>query len=226
MSYAFQMTFLEIPKEKVISVCMEIVNRYWEKSKQILEDNLIYIPSVRNFCYQDVSIKDYRVSPWKETDRFWLKNLFQIEFLYWETYGLLGVCGVDLPDISRKAVPVYFQNSTDQNYKYETWKGISVFEKIVKEVQMLSDAEILHIAESCDDEDMPNVEYYRQTAVYKRIYETLDLESWLWHRNGNMTNFTMGPTKSEVDWIRLQDQLSQMLVLHEFLTQKTELLEC
>lgn len=222
MSYAFQMTFLEIPKEEVVSAGTEIVNRYWEKSNQILEDNLIYIPSVRNFCQQDASIKDYRVSPWKEVDRFWLKNLFQIEFLYWETYELLGVCGIHLPDISRKTVSVYFQNSTDQNYEYKTWDGISVFEKIVKEVQMLSGTEILNLAGVCDEEDAPDIEYYRQTAVYKKIYKMLDLESWLWLRNGNMFNFTMGPTKSEADWIQLQNQLMAMLVTHEFLTQKPE----
>ena len=92
--------------------------------------------------------------------------------------------------------------------------------------RFMSDAEILHIAESCDDEDMPNVEHYRQTAVYKRIYKMLDLESWLWRRNGNMTNFTMGPTKSEVDWIQLHGQLIKILVSHEFLTQKPESSEC
>lgn len=226
MSYAFQMTFLEVPQNEVLSVCTEIVNRNWENNSQILEDNLVYIPSVRNFCRQDVSIKDYRRSPWKEADYFWLKNLFQIEFLYWETYGLLGVCGIDLPKISRKSVQVYFQNSTDQNYEYKTWNGISVFEQVVKEMLALSEAEILHIAESYDDEDKLDIEYYRQTAVYKRIYEMLDLESWLWHHNGNMSNFTMGPTKSEVDWIQLQNQLTAMLITHEFLTQKPKSSEC
>lgn len=195
MSYAFQMTFLEVPKNEILSVCTEIVNRNWENGSQILEDNLVYIPSVRNFCHQDVSVKDYRRSPWKEADRFWLKNLFQIEFLYWEKYGLLGVCGVDLPEISRKSVQVYFQNSTYQNYECKTWNGISIFEQVVKEIQTLSDAEILHIAESCDDDDELDAEYYRQTTVYHKIYEMLDLESWLWQRNGSMLKFMMGPTK-------------------------------
>lgn len=222
MSYAFKMTFSQVSKDEVLSVCTEIVNQNWEKNSQLLKDNLIYVPSVRNFCHQDVSVKEYERSPWQATDRFWLKNLFQIEFLYWETYGLLGVCGIHLPDISRKAVPVYFQNSTDQDYEYKTWNGISVFEKIVKEVQMLPGTEILNLAGICDEEDVPDVEYYRQTAVYEKIYEMLDLGSWLWHRNGNMFNFTMGPTKSEVDWIQLQNQLTAMLVTHGFLTQKPE----
>lgn len=117
---------------------------------------------------------------------------------------------------------VYFQNSTDQNYEYKTWNGISVFEQVVKEMLALSEAEILHIAESYDDEDKLDIEYYRQTTIYQKIYEMLDLKSWLWHRNGNTLNVTIGPTKNEVEWIQLQNQMTAMLVTHEFLTQKAE----
>jgi len=222
MSYAFQMTFLEVPKEKVMSVCTKVVNQQWKNSDKILEENLVFIPSVRNCCQQDISVKDYNISPWKETDRFWLKNLFLIEFLYWEQYGLLGILGADLSKLSGKSIQIYFQNSTDQNYEYKEWNGISAFEEVVKEICTLPDTEIRKIVSCCDDEDELDMEYYRKTAVYQKIYDMLDLKSWLWQRNGKMLNFTMGPTKNEVEWIQLHNQLIAMLVKHEFLTQEPE----
>ena len=221
MSYAFTISFLEVPQDEVMAVCTEIVNEHFKNKQQVIEENCMYAPPVRNFCMQDVTVNQYRKSPWKEADRFWLKQLFQVEFLYWEQYGLLGIVGIEMPPLERKPVSVYFQNSTDRDYEYTTWAGIGLFERICEEIQAVAEEELTKrmVQDNNDSDETPDVEYTRKTAVYDQIYQALDLDSWLWKRDGNFINLTMGPAREQVDWLKLSQDFEKTLLDNGFLSE-------
>ena len=87
---------------------------------------------------------------------------------------------------------VDFQNSCDQDYTFATWKGLrSPLKDIVFNCQKgdtetvmkylnLGREEYPWDLEPEDTADEERFSYFRRSAAYNGIYETLHLDQWLW----------------------------------------------
>lgn len=188
MSYYFEMSFKEIKKEDILDYCISLSEYYKKHAENIIEENKYYIPSIRrNFLETDKYI--YASSPWQTADRYWLHKLFDVIYIYWPEKEILGIVG-SIPKEFDNLTTIAFQNSCDQDYDFETWKGISYFEDIVEKYK---DAAIEILRAHFDDSDIKdtNLEYYRKWLVYEKIYQEMELDNWIWNKGGNFKTFTM-----------------------------------
>lgn len=194
MSYWFRMNFKEIEEKNLLDFCIMMSEECKKAATEILMNNKFYIPSIAN-NYDETSNKEYRRNKWSVIDRHWLYSLFTIQYIYWTDKKLLGIVG-ELPKSIKSALTtIEFQNSSDQDYEYDNWFGIKYFEKIVININHASAAQIACLMNDrtiyTGDEIAGDLEYSRKTAVYKIIYESLELDNWLWNKKGNFKLFSM-----------------------------------
>lgn len=211
MSDWIRMSFKEISKDKLLDYCIQLGREMIGSADEIIKKNVYYIPSIR-LNISDVSDKEYRVN-WREADRNWLYQLFSINLVYWEKYSLLGIVGTIPEAVRNRLTTIEFQNSTDQNYDYDSWHGINYFEAIVKKI-MQADAKTVALylnqgnSIDYDEEDIKkDIEYYRKTAIYDVIYKTLELHEWLWKRKGNFNSFCLQAINSQDVFFELATKL-------------------
>lgn len=169
MSYSFTMSFCEVKnKTEAFDKALAYIKQYQtHKGMSALINNrtfpLLTTQAARNnsFAYDQA-----------------LYVTFTFRFVYFPKHKILGLVG-EFDDFS--ATSVYFQNSTDQDYDYEEWNGISLFEKLAKEVKQFSPDQIVRFfPELPDAEIRENLEYWRRTCLYQMIYEGLHLNKWLY----------------------------------------------
>lgn len=213
MSYWFRMHFAEVEEKQLLDFCIKLSSACIEKADEIIMDNAYYIPSIQH-SFGLLEESEYREN-WREADRNWLYNLFSNKFVYWSDKGLLGIVG-NLPSRTEKdLVTIEFQNSTDQNYDYEYWSGISYFEEMTELLKTGTTEWILtHLnkggmPETCYtlEEIIKDIEYYRKSAVYKSIYNSLDLDNWLWKKKGEFKSFSMQAINSSEEHLQLTRKL-------------------
>lgn len=185
MSYWFGMSFVKCKKDELLKKMQEMKENDLNKeyAEKLIKDNIWYRPSM--------DIEDTQLRVWK-WNKWWVEKLFTHRYVYWEKYELLGVSSEILAH--GFTTQIYFQNSSDQNYEYNEWSGIPEFEETVKSIRGLSNETILEgyveDVEECNDKDEV-IEYARKTLVYNKIYEMLELDNWLWGRDGRYTRYTV-----------------------------------
>lgn len=189
MSYSFGMFFMECKPEEVLCKCLEITKKITDEPTKLLDANRLYLPSYK---YQ-ISSENEFLNAKGIFDQMWLYQLFNFRFVYWKDYQLLGLCGYDYnvkPDFK---LHVEFQNSCDQNYEYSTWQGITCFETVISEVESMTLEQILNAyGDGYSIEEIEtDLPYYKKSLIYKRIYDMLNLDSWLWGTEGNFQRITM-----------------------------------
>ena len=207
MSYSFGMFFVECKPKKVLDKCLDVTNIITDNAEAYIKDNDYFLPSNR------YSIDQKHIA--RELDRFWLYSLFNFKFIYWEKYNLLGFCGYNYGKQVEKAFThhIGFQNSTDQDYEYACWQGIDCFDKIISEVNDMNTQQILtylnrEYSDYTEEDIDKNISYYKRSIVYNKIYEMLDLDSWLWGKDGNFKRITMCGIDSQETHMKLQNYLS------------------
>lgn len=188
MSYYFEMRFKDMKKEEILDFMEEIAKECREHMKEILKDNINFVPSQMR---GDIDNKEDYSTAWKEADRYWLYAIFRIRFVYWEEYGLIGVQGCLPKNVEDKLTCVCFQNSTDQDYPYNTWDGVSYFEKVRDEIRNTDKS--YFVQGYMEDED----EYRRKSRIYREIYDTLDLNAWLYGVKGDFKEYTIEAITSQ-----------------------------
>lgn len=217
MSYGFEMCFKEIEKENILDFIMDLTKELIENSYEIMSTNLYYCPTVK-VAKDKIPYVEY-MSKYKENDRNWLYRLFSIRILYWKDKNLMGIQG-ELPKKTKEKLKTfYFQNSTDQDYDYEEWKGIQYFENIVNEVKSYkeNDLKVLTSFEFNDFNDAA-IEYCKKSLIYKKIYEDLELDEWLYHayeHNGDFELFSINPIVSYEQSIQLSYKMLKILIENE-----------
>ena len=186
MSYYFNMGFKDVKKEELLGLIDETVKEFRENAKEIIKENLIYAPSQMHGNIRDR--EDYSTS-WKDADRYWLHVLFKIRFVYWEEYDLIGVQGCLPENLKDKLTNILFQNGADQDYSYDTWDGISYFEKVRDEIKNVDKKYFIqdHMEEDEEDEE----EYQRKSSIYEKIFDTLELEEWLYGKEGTFKEYAV-----------------------------------
>lgn len=197
MSYFFEMRFAQVAsKEAMFNTCMGFANAVASRNTarryiQTLLSKLQEIPLGR-----------------KERENF-IQAAFQVQFVYWPQYNLLGLLTKSWPEELFGGFPfskpVQFQDSTDQDYPAETWdSSIPFFEETKKYADEVSDGEVLDALgwEPSDFEELfsanARVSYIRRSFVYKEIFKRLDLNKWLNGEAGQFERFAVsGVTSTE-----------------------------
>ena len=101
-------------------------------------------------------------------------KVFKYRFFYLAEYKLLGIFGV--PDAVKNLfdASIEFQNSCDQDYEYDHWDGVKIFEEIAKKWENASDEDIrknyIEKYRQIDDEDDFDYDYYRRSFAYDEIW--------------------------------------------------------
>lgn len=209
MSYYFGMYFVECEPENVLDKCLSVLKTIMNNAEDIIKDELHYAPSKKHKDLIDANIA-------KRYDEAWLYQVFNFPFVYWSEYKLLGLSGYDYPkEVEEEfTLHVEFQNGTDQNYEYSTWEGISCFDKWVQESKTISIPDMVAAfgeysyydeEELNQDKDMEL--YSRQSLVYETVYKNLDLDNWLYGRDGNFKIITLNGIPNSETLFELSLQL-------------------
>lgn len=209
MSYGFDMGFAQANSlQEAMAIALEYTqSQMTEKNiRKTIRDNRYYIPSVRTGYIADEKSKNRRADVLADTaDRYWLEALFTFRFLYWEEHKLLGIVMMPPENASEKwPLSVYFQNSCDQDYPLFDWKegNIPFFANAAAKAENYTTEEIrAKFDYEIEDEDL---EYYRRSACYDDIFETLALEPWLYNHCTDVpfVTFALQGIQNEVERYR------------------------
>lgn len=211
MSYWFHMGFKEIKADCLLDYCVHVTDIMKENAEEILDRNVYYIPSVRLNFFDNIDKKEYR-NNWRNHDRSWLYNLFSVHFVYWPEKELLGMIG-EIPNVLEHSLTVIdFQDSTDQDYPFEEWMGIDCLKTFV------------HCFETADEETLAmffnkegnrydtkefsrDIDYWRRTAVYESIYQSLELNEWYCGKKGHFKCFSFQAINNSEEYYELSKKL-------------------
>lgn len=171
MSYECLIHFKNIPADKVYNFMQTFKTEVLKKIDDVAKENFLWMPSIRNsHLYKDVNESIIR-----EIDEAWVHKIFKFRYFYLPEYELLGVFSV--PDGFEDMFDnvTFFQNGSDQNYDFEEWDGIPLFEEIAnKWKSVLSDKDVFEIYEKkhgkwAEDEDF-DYGYRRKDFCYDEIW--------------------------------------------------------
>lgn len=173
MSYGAEICFKQLAAADVFSFFQKLKAECTAKFEAIAEKEFLYLPSTTS---QYKGIDDYNL---QLINRNWMRNsIFSFRYFYLPELQLLGMFSIpDAVQFLFDAV-IYFQNSTDQDYDFNSWKGIDDFEIIASKWQMVSEEVVFkHYVETRDsheDRDSFDYEYYRKTFAYEEIWSLID----------------------------------------------------
>lgn len=195
MSYRFNMFFKQVNnKEEAYDLAIKTTKLMYKNMAEYILDNKYYIPSIKSLVNDDITEKVL-----EETDRYWLLELFSLNFTYWEEYKLLGLLGWNYPNPIKDLynVGICFQNSCDQDYDYEEWgTDINLFSEVITEIKDENNLDkLIKICFPCgyskyDLEDLESdIDYYKKTAIYNLIFDKLHLNDWIYHREDDNNKY-------------------------------------
>lgn len=185
MSYSVSMAFTEVADEEEV---LKFFNKFRDgikaNLKDIISENEYYIPSIR-YTYQKED--RYLMSTF---DEYWLCNALTYKFIYLKDKNILA-CVTNEHDFLKSLFTnfTYFQNSTDQDYPYETWNGIKYFEEIrdkiktiphnaegIDELCKIRAENNLHIWSDYKEEwqKEKEFEYYKRETIYSIIFSLFE----------------------------------------------------
>ena len=214
MSYEFTLNFAHTSGPYgAFKLALEVTEAAYANLQDILKDNTPFIPANRNCC-ETVST----------VDKYWLEAAMKMSFIFWPSENLLALSG-EWPAkvVERLPRKVFFQNGTDQDYDFDTWNGIcGLFNWYVDNCQkgtMETVEKILnrHYGDSfeIDEQDGPDLDYYRRWAAYVGIYDSLRLDDWLYGRdNPNFVRFCLSPLTSHEREFEAWMQLKSLIQKH------------
>ncbi|MEE1503103.1 MAG: hypothetical protein UGF89_02515 [Acutalibacteraceae bacterium] len=171
MSYEALIHFKNIPANEVYSFMQTFKTEVLKKVDDIAKDNFVWLPSIRDsHLYKDVEERIIR-----EIDKAWVHNVFKFRYFYLPKYELLGIFSV--PDGFKDMFDnvTYFQNGCDQNYDFEEWNGVPLFEEIAnKWKNVLSDKDVFELYRKkhgkwLKDEKF-DYDYRRKSFCYDEIW--------------------------------------------------------
>ena len=180
MSYNATISFKTVEQSEIYPFFQQIKECVRRNIEAIAEDEFLYMPSIR---YEHLYSNERPVVR-DDADRAWAKGVFTMRFFYLAEHNLLGVFGV--PDAACDIFDdsIYFQNSCDQDYEFETWEKVPVFALIAEKWKSASDEAVKakHTEErdgEWDEDEMPDLDYYRRTFAYDEIWALCS--DYMWH---------------------------------------------
>lgn len=164
MSYRAEISFKQISAKDVFAFLKEFKDWVKNSIHEIAEDNFMYCPTVRWLHRSYADLNDHNSRDWCMQ---WARNLFSYRYIYLPEVELLCVYGV--PGIVQDLFDdtIYFQNSTDQNYDYNTWDKIELFKEVARKWQAFTDEGVRERLHLDNDDDL---DYHRKSACYNEIW--------------------------------------------------------
>lgn len=177
MSYYCKLCFKQIQKTDVLDFFQQMKAEALNKLPEIAEENRSYSPLMRAHDFSE----NFEISrELRDKTIDWAAmHVFTHKYFYCDDLGVLAVFNVPKPMESIFDCVVHFQNSTDQNYDFETWEGIEVFNEAVLKWKEATNEEIqaryteIYGDWGHDPEEMTEQrwDYYRKTCLYKDIWK-------------------------------------------------------
>lgn len=174
MSYYAPISFKTIKEGELYSFFKKIKDTCKEKFDDIAKKNFHYMPSL-NSCKRRVFEGASDMAK-READEAWVRNsIFSYRFFYIPEHNLLGVFSIPDAVTDIFDCTVHFQNSCDQDYDFEEWKGIPLFEKIADKWQHATSEEVAKFLgydiEEVKEFEASDPQYYAKTACYDEIWK-------------------------------------------------------
>lgn len=172
MSYNATISFKTVELSGLYHFFQKLKAETAKKINAIAVDEFLYMPSVR---YEHL-YKDTHSVVQNDADEAWAKGIFTHRFFYLAEYNLLGVFGVPNDVQQVFDANIYFQNSCDQDYEFETWSGVPVFEQVAEKWKNATDEEVRRKYTEEDDgswdEEVPfDYDYFRRKYAYDEIWD-------------------------------------------------------
>ncbi len=167
MSYNATINFKTVREGELYAFLKQIKDACKEKFDEIAKGEFIFMPSIN----KDYMLKNDSEYAREQLDRAWMRNsIFSYRFFYIPEHNLLGVFGTPVKDIFD--LTCYFQNSCDQDYDFEDWRGVPIFEQISEKWKTASDEEVHKAFKYPDEHEEPiDYDYYRRSFAYNEIWE-------------------------------------------------------
>lgn len=165
MSYSCEISFKTIEANKVYNFLLSVKRELLKNILDIAKDNYMYAPFVKYIRKPYSKLTSYTEINCNDS---WVKQVFTYRYFYFPQFNLLGVYGVPKCVQSLFDATIYFQNSCDQDYEFETWTNIPLFKEIADRWQDCSDDYV--ISNTCA-ENNDNLDYYRRSSCYSEIWD-------------------------------------------------------
>lgn len=170
MSYNCEISFKNIEENEIYAFFIKLKNSISEHMNEIADENAFYCPSER--FENKTKYENYPDDILMTIDKAWAYNNFTYKYLYLPEHKILGVFSI--PDSVQSIFDrtCYFQNSCDQDYDYDEWNGIPVFEQIANKWKHVSDNDIIDQCgqNECAEWKADDFDYYRRSAAYSEIW--------------------------------------------------------
>lgn len=179
MSYYAPISFKTIKEGELYAFLKKIKDTCKEKIDDIAKKNFHYMPSI-NTCKRRIFEGASDMAK-REANEAWVRNsVFSYRFFYIPEHNLLGVFSIPDAVTDIFDCTVHFQNSCDQDYDFEDWKGIPIFEQIAEKWKNATDEEVYKAYEYPDEHKEPiDYDYYRRSFAYNEIWKMC--ETYLYH---------------------------------------------
>lgn len=172
MSYSAQISFKTIDAEDISEFFVKIKKECESKQAEIAKNYFTWSPYGRKLVDHHLKYFDvYEKYPGiDDAVELWVYRTFTFRWFYLKEYKLLGIYGLPNEVLTLCDCTVYFQNSCDQDYEFDEWNGVPIFEEIAEKWKNTPDQYFVKEMEdsTCD------VEYYRKWSAYKEIWSMLE----------------------------------------------------
>lgn len=198
MSYGFGMYFKHCENEGDAYLTAAKYVKELEKQENIdtiLDNNFpFYVPSIR---HQLLSYENMHIG--RQMNEYWLHCVFELNFVFWPQYNLLGLLGETWPQAEKFfSNSIYFQNSCDQDYEESTWADVCpFFDEVVAQTksQPITRKDVFDDDDDDEEEaDEEKKEMYIRSKIYQTIFDSLALDLWLYGKDSEaFSRFTLSP---------------------------------
>jgi hypothetical protein len=189
MSYSCEISFKSLDAKDIFPFLQKFKEFMNQHIQEIAKENFHYCPMFKKRLY---AIPDFLKIPKEDIEeaKNWVVNaVFKFRYFYDDKRGLLGIYGVPSCASQLFDGSVHFQNSTDQDYTKEVYKGIKTFEEIFDYWYSMNeetffksyyekhnkpcDRDFLDDEEPCSKDYQESFEYIKRSVIYKEIWEPI-----------------------------------------------------
>ena len=164
MSYRCEVSFKHMAPETIYPFLQLFKLKVIENLSYIADDKYMDCPTIRYFHKRYRDLDSYAE---RYATHSWAENCFRYRYFYLLDHQLLGVYGVPAIVQGLFDDTIYFQNSTDQDYDFDTWDKIETFKNVADKWNNFTNG---YVIEKCELEPEDDIDYHRRSACYNEIW--------------------------------------------------------
>lgn len=176
MSYGCTISFKNIEAKDLFQFLQHFKDGCIKNMELIAKDEFVFSPIFRQHNAKLIEENGETYEKFKESTENWMKSsIFKFRWFYMADKNLLGVYGVNKSLQSLFDNTVYFQNSCDQDYEFDEWNGIPIFEEIAEKWKTATNEDIYkHFKYPNEQEEPIDYDYYRRSNAYDEIWKMFE----------------------------------------------------